>query len=99
MKKYFIIILALFVAAGIYGFSTKETLKDSTTLYWYQFIDIPGNDPDNPQHYERTPNGGTESPDCPTGTTKVCAVFAEPASPSDLEHPDLSAVDDTRMKQ
>lgn len=98
MKKYFIGMLAVVLTAGIVAFASPSTTEKPTTLYWYEFIDIPGNDPNDPADYQRTAGSGSVEPECGVGS-KRCAVLAEPLSAQNLNHPNLEAVEEIKTKQ
>jgi hypothetical protein len=96
MKKYFVGIFALLLIGGAYAFTTQTKSHKKETLKWFEFIDIPNNDPENPNHYQPTSGGGTTEPSCTTGE-KMCAVYAEPAS-GNPDIPNLDEVDQIREK-
>ena len=98
MKKYLAAVAVLLLTAGVYAFKTPEAPKKANSLLWYTFIDQPGNSPADPADYQLTGGTGTSAPSCPVGQNKVCAVLAEPSS-TNSNHPNLDAVDETRMKQ
>ena len=97
MKKYLAAVAVLLLTAGVYAFKTPEPAKKPASLLWYSFIDIPGNSPADPNDYQLTGGTGQTEPLC-QGFNRVCAVLAEPSS-TDINHPNLDAVDETRMKQ
>lgn len=94
MKKYAFVAMALLFSIGLFAFASSSDQKETETMYWYQFNDLPGDDPEDAQDYSRV----FQEPTCPEGS-KRCAVLASPASPQDLDHPDLDDVSIIRTKQ
>jgi hypothetical protein len=89
------IVAILLGSLGAFAFKAPQHVqKNDDDPEWFQYN---GGGISDPSNYTITDNGGTDLPDCPTGTAVRCAVHALPSS-TDASQPDLDAIETVRTK-